>query len=158
MMGKKKTSQHRPFESSTQSGKFVKICIDMMESAAWKALTRSQRYLYLELKSRYTAKYSSGLLISDNANDISIPTSEARALYADMRVFRADIDKLMICGFIDLEEDGYITRTVNIYGFSERWKKYGQPDFKPPKFLRSEVSEDTKEKIRESREKQQPGD
>lgn len=137
-MGKK---IHQPFESTTISGKFTKICNDMMEGAAWQVLSRSQRYLYLEMKRKYTQKRTKqGDVISDNANDISMPTSEVKMLYADLRNFRADMDALIECGFINLVQSGWNTRTCNIYGFSDRWKKYDEADFETPSKYRRKKS------------------
>lgn len=147
-MARKEKPKHQPFESKTDKGKFTKICNDMMDSPAWKALTRSQRYLYLELKRKYTAKYADGRLLSDNADNISMPAAEAKELYSDLRTFRADIDSLIEYGFINLIESGWTTRTANIYGFSDRWKRYGQVDyempsqFKRPTRRRSRISTD----------------
>jgi len=131
-MPKRSASKHQPFESKTEKGRFTKICDDMMDAPAWKALTRSQRYLYLELKRKYTAKYADGRLLSDNADNISMPKGEAAELYGDLRTFRADVDKLIECGFVNLIESGWNTRTANIYGFSDRWKLYGQPGYEVP--------------------------
>ena len=131
-MASKKKATHRPFESKTSQGSFTKLCDDMMDSPAWQELNRSQRCLYLELKKKYKAKYSSGLFISDNASNISIPATEAKKLYSNLRIFRNDIDKLIECGFINLIESGWTTRTVNIYGFSDRWKIYGQASYEVP--------------------------
>lgn len=149
-MASKKKPTHRPFESKTEHGLFTKICDDMIDSPAWQALNRSQRYLYIELKKKYKAKYSDGMLVHDNADNISMPAAEAKKLYSNLCTFRADIDQLIECGFINLVESGWTTRTVNIYGFSDRWKKYGQPNyevphqFKRPTRIRSCISTDKK--------------
>ena len=132
MASKRGPNPHRPFESKTKTGKFTKICDDMCNTPAWNALNRSQRYLYFEFKKRYVPKYINKVLVSDNANNISIPASEAKKLYSDLRTFRADVDRLIECGFINLIEGGWTTRTANIYGFSDRWQKYGQPDYEVP--------------------------
>lgn len=131
-MARKKKPTHQPFESKTDHGKFTKICNDMMDGPAWAALNRSQRYLYLVFKSKYTAKVHDGVIISDNANDISIPTSEAKQMYTELRTFRSDVDRLIECGFIKLVQSGWNTRTANIYGFSDRWQQYGQASYEVP--------------------------
>ena len=131
-MAKRPKSRHQPFESATEQGKFTKVCDDMMQSPSWADLSLRQRGLYLELKRKYTQKKSAGVLISDNADDISIPKSEAQTMYGAMRSFRVDIDALISHGFIRLVQSGFNTRTVNIYGFSDRWKRYGKPDFEIP--------------------------
>ena len=133
-MGKRPKYKHQPFESGTEQGKFTKVCDDMMDSPAWAALSLRQQGLYLALKRKYTQKVSGGILISDNADNISLPKSEALTMYGTLRSFRVDIDKLIACGFIRLIQSGFNTRTVNIYGFSDRWKRYGQTDFEVPAY------------------------
>ena len=131
-MAKRHKSGHRAFESKTERGKFTKVCDDMMESAAWKTLELRQQGLYLHLKAKYTQKVSNGTVISDNADNITIPASEAAQLYGNLKTFRSDIDFLIECGFIKMVQYGGNTRTVNIYGFSDRWKKYGANDYEVP--------------------------
>ncbi len=65
-------------------------------------------------------------------NNISIPKSEALKFYGDLRTFRNDIDALIAYGFIRQVVAGYNTRTVNIYGFSSKWKLYGTEEFSIP--------------------------
>jgi len=124
-MAKRVAPKHREFESRTERGKFIKICEDMMDSPAWKALNRSQRYLYIELKRKYTARTVNGVVAEDNSRNISLPKAEALTLYSNLQTFRGDIDCLIAVGLIDLVQSGWNTRSVNIYGFSERWKRYG---------------------------------
>jgi len=47
-----------------------------------------------------------------------------------MRAFRTDMDKLIELGFIKQIISGWNTRTINIYGFSGKWKEYGTEYFK----------------------------
>ncbi len=131
-MAKSRKYSHRDFESKTERGKYTKVCNDMMESTAWNALDLRQRGLYLQLKAKYTQKVSNGNIISDNAENISIPKSEATSLYGNLKTFRKDMDKLIECGFIKMVQCGWNTRTVNIYGFSERWKEYGMSGYNVP--------------------------
>jgi len=51
-------------------------------------------------------------------------------LYGDLRTFRKDIDELIEHGFIRQKVSGVPTMTVNIYGFSDEWKRYGTEYFK----------------------------
>ena len=123
-MAKKLKIGHRDFESNTERGRFTKICIDMMQSDAWQELSLRQRALYLEFKSKFTQKAMNGRIISDNASNISLPKSEAIKLYGDLRTFRADRKILIDKGFIKIILNGKNTRSANIYGFSDEWKKY----------------------------------
>lgn len=131
-MAKRHKYRNRAFESRMEKGKYTKICADMMDSTAWKALELRQRGLYLHLKAKYTQKVSNGAVISDNAENISIPKSEAIQLYGNLVTFRKDIDMLIECGFIKLVQYGGNTRTISIYGFSDRWKEYGLSGYKVP--------------------------
>jgi hypothetical protein len=119
---RKKRYKHQPFESRTEQGKFTKICNDMMESPAWESLNLRQRALYLELKSKFNVNKSSGMVISENSQNISMPKSEWSLLYGDYRTFKADMDWLIELGFVKLVQSGKTTRTCNIYGLIGDWK------------------------------------
>lgn len=121
-----KSPTHLAFESNRESGKFTKVCNDMMNSVAWKQLNLRQQGLYLILKSKFTIYRDK----TNNADNISLPKAEAQTIYGDLRTFRNDIDTLIELGFIKLVQSGWNTRTVNIYGFSSKWKLYGTSDFK----------------------------
>ena len=124
-MGKKKKKLFYPFESHYENGAFTKISNDMIKSKAWKELSLRQQGFYLYFKSKFT-KYKNQ---DTNVNDISIPKKEALLLYGDLKTFRKDIDVLIEKGFIKQVESGWNTRTVNIYGFSDKWKLYGTDKF-----------------------------
>ena len=162
---------HFDFESDTKRGSFIKICDDMMESAAWVALNRSQRSLYAEMKRKFTAVWGGSArnrkLLSDNRRDISFTQKDIKELYSDSRIFRADIDKLISCGFIDCISSGKSTKQCNIYGFTGRWKRYGRieekdgkkivvvnPDYSvPPEFIRPVLTESEKQARVSAKEK-----
>lgn len=127
-MPKSKEVKHYSFESKSEKGAFTKICKDMQQSEAWKKLNLRQQGLYLHLKSKFT-KYKTQ---DTNQDNISIPKSEAVTLYGDLRTFRNDLDTLISNGFIKQTASGYNTRTVNLYGFSSLWKKYGEENFDIP--------------------------
>lgn len=127
-MPKSKEVKHYNFESRKEKGAFTKICKDMQQSEAWKKLNLRQQGLYLHLKSKFT-KYKTQ---DTNQDNISIPKSEALTLYGDLRTFRDDLDTLINNGFIKQTASGYNTRTVNLYGFSSLWKKYGEENFDIP--------------------------
>lgn len=67
--------------------------------------------------------------LENNANDISIPTSEAKTLYGNLDTFRKDIDTLIDYGFIKQMASGVPTTSVSIYVFSHKWKYYGTDNF-----------------------------
>ena len=152
------SQEHFKFESETKYGSWTKICDDMMDSEAWQALNRSQRCLYLEMKYKFRANWggskSNRKSISDNSRDISFTHADALKIYSDMRTFRTDIDKLIDCGFVDCISSGKITKECNIYGFTERWKKYSDPDYSvPPYVIRPSLTEKEKQARKKAAER-----
>ena len=67
--------------------------------------------------------------LENNAENISIPTSEAKKLYGNLSTFRKDINVLIEHGFIRQIISGVPTMSVSIYVFSFRWKDYGTDIF-----------------------------
>lgn len=118
------------FESNNQQYDFTKICRDMQRSKAWNTLNLRQRGLYLHLKSKFTVNKKT---LENNQNNISIPTSEAKTFYGDLRTFRKDIDKLIANGFIRQIISGVPTLNASIFGFSDNWKYYDTDKFYIPK-------------------------
>lgn len=114
------------FESANQEYDFTKICRDMQRSKAWHELNLRQQGLYLHLKSKFRVNRKT---LENNANDISIPTSEAKEKYGNLNTFRKDMDTLIDYGFIKQIVSGVPTMSVSIYGFSYRWKDYGTERF-----------------------------
>ena len=114
------------FESANQRYDFTKICRDMQRSKAWNELKLRQQGLYLHLKAKFTVNTKT---LENNANNISIPTSEAKTLYGNLDTFRKDMDTLIEYGFIKQIASGVPTMSVSIYGFSYRWKDYGTDRF-----------------------------
>ena len=131
-MSKKKKQGHFPFESKTKFGEFTKICSDMLESPAGIELTAAQIGLYLQIKKKFRPKVVHGKVVSENSQNISFTKAEGLKSFGDGRTFFKNIDRLIDLGFIDCIASGYTTRTCNIYGLSERWKQYGQADYKVP--------------------------
>ena len=80
------------FESANQRYDFTKICRDMQRSKAWNELKLRQQGLYLHLKAKFTVNTKT---LENNANNISIPTSEAKTLYGNLDTFRKDLDTLI---------------------------------------------------------------
>lgn len=117
------------FESSNLRYEFTKICRDMQRSSAWKNLSLRQRGLYLHLKSKFTVNTKT---LETNKDNISIPTSEAKTLYGDLRTFRKDIDALIEYGFIRQIISGVPRMEVSIYGFFSMWQHYGTDKFYVP--------------------------
>ena len=114
------------FESANQEYDFTKICRDMQRSKAWHELNLRQQGLYLHLKSKFRVNRKT---LENNANDISIPTSEAKEKYGNLNTFRKDMDTLIDYGFIKQIVSGVPTMSVSIYGFSYSRKEFGTERF-----------------------------
>ena len=121
-MPKKKKPTHEKFEGTSQHGQFAKITYSMMGSKAWHSLSPSQMGLYILFKAKFRG---------NNLHNISFPRSEYKEIktYSNQRTFYRDLDALIEAGFIIVVSSGKTTRTPNIYGLSEMWKKYGTAEF-----------------------------
>lgn len=130
MAKRKVTSRNFPFESNFLIGskiKFTKICDDMMKSDAWQDLSIRSRGLYLELKRRFVAKSRDNEIIT-NQDELYIYTKDFHKKYSYNTLMK-DVDDLIDHGFIRVVQHGRLARLPNIYGFSDKWKKYGTKEF-----------------------------
>ncbi|MGA7876411.1 MAG: hypothetical protein WCA08_12180 [Desulfoferrobacter sp.] len=66
-----------------------------------------------------------------NARQLTFSYQEAEALGINNRAFNHAIDRLIDLGFIDLVKPGHglVKGELSIYGLSDRWQKYGTPQF-----------------------------
>ena len=110
-----------PFESQSKHSSYIRIARSMVNSFAWKELNPYEINLYLYLKLKYTGKPGS-------AKDISFTYKEGTKLMSKP-VFTRSMDKLIEVGLVDLVRHMPYSSSCNIYGLSDRWHKYGTPDF-----------------------------
>lgn len=126
MSKRKITIQNQPWESNKIANqKFTKICDDMQDSMAWHDLGLEAQGLYLFLKKKYIKK-SDG---STNESDIHITNKDVRIINKNKLTVMKYLDRLIENGFIKVVHHGKFSRTPNIYGFSEDWKKYNTKEF-----------------------------
>lgn len=152
-MAKKHNYKPKSFESAPQflpkkaSGKHVtdtsaNIYISMLQSNAWHNLTYKQKELYLYCKAQQfgEAKRKSEHLTEYEKEsgldaDISKRFTMNKSKWCDIyglynentgRNFYRDMEALIINGLIKVVERGKITRTKNIYEYSEDWKAMGE--------------------------------
>lgn len=114
---KKKDYGLKPFEVVSGDQRHLRIGLSMMESKAWKKLSKNSVVVYLYFKSKYNSNLH-------NENDLSFTYSEARQLM-NARTFTKCIDELIEYGFIKLIQQNWALRKPNIYGLSDQWKFYG---------------------------------
>jgi len=122
-MGRKKPYVPKPFESSRGSKDIsAPIYASMVQSSAWLKLSNNARVLYMYMKlQKYGAKDIPGwdeLCFYFNASMYT----EVYKLYTNRTQFRKDRQQLIDNGFIEIMEDGTLTRTKNIYRFSDKWQ------------------------------------
>ena len=105
----------------------------MMDSPAWLALKPDERAAYLEMKRKYRKERSNSSTAPGNRLNITFTKSEMYRLGykghdRPAQIIQALIDK----GFIDVIQYRYQNRFATIYGFSDRWTKYGTNKFTIP--------------------------
>jgi len=117
---------------------------ELLESKAWKSLSRCSTHVYLEFLGKRVMS-----LIKRNRKKVWVISNNGEIVYtyADAeedgfsRVkFRNAIDELQQKGFIDITHQGKGGRKpvegtgdVSQYAIDNRWKKYGTDDFRPRK-------------------------
>lgn len=156
-MAKRKKEIYKPraFESEptflpqNEKGKHntdtsANIYISMLQSQAWHNLTYKQKELYLYCKAQQfgeTKKKSEHLTEYEKENKIDVDLSKRftmnkskwfniYGLYTknSQRHFYKDIKALIDNGFVIAVEKGQITRTKNIYEYTDKWRSLGKWD------------------------------
>ena len=111
----------------------------MLLHPSFQDLTARQQVLYVHMRSQEFGGHDKDSIAARNAygKDCFIFNQsmwqDLFRLYkpGNQTAFYRDRDELILHGFIDCIEDGRNTRTKSVYRFSDRWQRYGQPDFKP---------------------------
>ena len=99
---------------------FVMLSNKMIDSKAWQELSCYARTVYIEIKRRYNGK---------NDSNLSYTYREASKLM-QRRTFTKALRELVNNGLIDIIRSGGLYRKINKFGLSDRWKSYGQENFK----------------------------
>lgn len=127
-MPRKSKFKPSDFEKIGSSNLSATIYASMLQSDAYKDLSNNAKVLYTYMKlQQYGAKkienmptdcfyFNKAMYIKGNANGYE--------LYANGKQFQRDLKQLIDNGFIELVENGWNTRTKNIYKFSGKWQQY----------------------------------
>jgi len=100
-------------------GSYSVIEHNLANSEAFKSLSIYAKWLYMEFKFRF---------YGDNKKHIIFTYQEAKKLmHPD--TFTKCRNKLIENGLIDIIKRGGLYNKTNIYGLSDRWKKFGTKDF-----------------------------
>jgi len=128
----KKKYEKKSFESDmSSSDTSANIYESMLTSDAWKSLTSNQKALYQACKAQYYAEKKKPF---DNREYFTMNKSKWMGKYGlynkgNEGGFYRDISALIEKGFISCISTGAFSRTKSIYSFSDKWKKYGTPEF-----------------------------
>jgi len=112
-MSKKKKNKNRI------DGSYSVIEHNLANSEAFKNLSIHAKWLYMEFKFRF---------YGDNKKHIIFTHKEGIKILNN-RMFIKCRNKLIENGLIDIIERGGFYHKPNIYGLSDRWKKFGTKDF-----------------------------
>ena len=130
---RKQPYEKKRFESTGESNDTsANIYISMLMSKAWKELSAKQHELYLYCKAQYYAEKKKP--IKGNALSFTMNQAKWHGLYglynsSNFKAFYKDMSALIEYGFIRCLFCGSTTRTKSIYEFSNKWQKYGTPEF-----------------------------
>ncbi len=124
-MGRRKIYTPKSFESIGGKRLSANIYISMLESTAWKQLSKNSRLLYVYMKAQY---YGAKNIPEHPATDFVFNwglASQTYGLYTNKTQFAKDKSELIKYGFIECVENGKCTRTKSIYRFSDKWQSFG---------------------------------
>jgi DNA-binding transcriptional ArsR family regulator len=107
-------------KKNKKSPPFFRVWHELIDSKAWKELSCHARAVYIEIG----RKYNGG-----NNGNLSYTYREARNLM-HKSTFTKALRELVNHGLIDIIRSGGLYRKCNIFGLSDRWKLYGQENFK----------------------------
>ena len=118
---------------------------ELISSPAYLKLTgKAPQVLMVFLSKRQMVKVSFGkrkVWHIANNGQIVFTYAEAESKYGiGYRTFSKAIGQLILLGFIDIAAQGIgIGKAPTLYAISERWRKYGQPDFDIGKRVKREA-------------------
>ena len=100
-------------------GNFAIIEHNLANSEAFKSLNANTKWLYMEFKLRFHG---------DNRKNIIFTYQEGIKIMNNLTFIKCR-NKLIENGLIDIIKRGGFYHQPNIYGLSDRWRKYGTKDF-----------------------------
>jgi hypothetical protein len=132
-----RSNENKPKEDKEVSSTHFVLEKNLVRSKAFQSLngTSIKIYLFFRLKCQFenqqTKKSKRSNWIIKNNGEIEFSYAEARAKDFSSTRFMKGIDKLIETGFIDLVHSGSGGQKgdKSKYAISNRWKKYGTPEF-----------------------------
>ncbi len=133
MSKKKERYLPKPFESDgNRSDTSANIYHSMLLSPRWQALTKGAKVLYLYCKAQYYAEKTKPApkngRLTETEKLLTFTMNEKKwhdiyGIYSNKLQFYKDMLQLVQAGFIDIIENGKVTRSKNVYIFSTRWRE-----------------------------------
>jgi len=114
-----KSKKKRKVNPWSPSAPYAQIEEKLVRSKGFRDLRAHTKWLFVEFRLRYKG---------NNPREIILTLSDGMKIMNE-RTFRADVRILLERGFIDLIKRGGFYKQPNIYGLSNRWKKYENKDF-----------------------------
>ena len=133
VLGKKKSDYTPDYNACVgKHDKFGKIYCGMLESEQFKSLTIGERLFYVTCRVQANSEKGRQCLYKHGADynreynhetDFVFPSSHLKKYGIDRcnasRYFRRLAEK----GFIEIKENNKIRKCVNVYSFTDRWKR-----------------------------------
>lgn len=94
---------------------FVKLEFELLNSAAWTAMTCEAQWVYIELKKQFN--FNSG-----GFDHLILPYSKVKWRMSNKTFFKK-IAELVEYGFIECVKRGGIMKQPNVYALREKWKE-----------------------------------
>jgi hypothetical protein len=114
-----------------------KICLDnrLLNSSAFMKLSSLAQSVYLRFRQKMQwEKVNVGKRknnwVNTNNGEIVFPYKEAKDYGFSGPSFTKALDELIEHGFIDMTFKGGLLNTPSRFAISNRWEKYGTPEFK----------------------------
>ncbi|MEE9532020.1 MAG: hypothetical protein V3W52_13570 [Syntrophobacteria bacterium] len=102
---------------------------DMMESGAFRSLSKKQLLVLLRFQQKITWSGRGNRMVY-HCDDLAFTYAEAEYLGISRSTFHRSLKALVEKGFIDIEhQGGAYGRDYSRYALSNRWKKYGTEKF-----------------------------
>jgi glutamine amidotransferase PdxT len=132
-MGRGQKNAARPWQTKGGKEPFAALYRDLLQSAAYKHLTASQRSLYVVCASRIFGSTKPDKH-QDHFTLTKLDWCDSYGVYGAQseKSFRRDMTALIEHGFVDCIADCHHSRAPIIYGMSDRWKLYGAAGFSVP--------------------------
>lgn len=131
-MSKRSKSKYIDLYASTGNGDFFGTLYDgMCKSKAYQELSIGARHFYTLCRVQSRSKHGTSCLYKHGAengityteHDFVFPSSHLELYGVDRSNASRYFQELIKAGFIDKKEKNQHRKKVNVYSFSDRWKK-----------------------------------